>query len=170
MPMMNDIAIQKAAAEDLPAILSLQKIAYLSEAALHDDHSIQPLTQTLEEVESEYRAGIILKAVNVAGSAEIIGSVRGVTRGDTVHIGKLMVHPARQNRGIGTKLLQALEKRYPGRRCELFTSSKSEKNLSLYTRNGYTEFKRETDENGLVFVFLEKNPRTAEPPEAITPR
>ena len=37
--------------EDLPKILDLQKLAYLSEAKIHTNYSIQPLSQTLDEIE-----------------------------------------------------------------------------------------------------------------------
>jgi hypothetical protein len=52
--------IKKAALEDLPGILELQKLAYLSEAKLLNDYTIQPLMQTLEELENEDNKLIIL--------------------------------------------------------------------------------------------------------------
>ena len=82
----------KADKEDLNEILQLQYLAYQSEAALFGTKDIPPLKQTLEEVEAEYDAGVILKmipdegtncdgeVVGAFGSAEgtrIIGSVRG---------------------------------------------------------------------------------------------
>ena len=53
--------ITKAAFEDLLKILELQKLAYLSEAKLLNNYSIQPLTQTLKELENEFDKNIILK-------------------------------------------------------------------------------------------------------------
>jgi len=46
--------IIKADFEDLPKILDLQKLAYLSEAKIHNNYSIQPLLQTLDELEMEF--------------------------------------------------------------------------------------------------------------------
>jgi hypothetical protein len=39
--------ITQAAAADAAEILALQKLAYQSEAAIYQDYSIPPLTQTL---------------------------------------------------------------------------------------------------------------------------
>ncbi|WP_413774194.1 GNAT family N-acetyltransferase [Entomomonas sp. E2T0] len=71
-------------------------------------------------------------------------------------MGKLIVHPNQQNQGLGTLLLLTIEKYYPQLRYELFTSTKSKKNLALYLKNGYKEFKRQKISDNLDFVFLEK--------------
>jgi ribosomal protein S18 acetylase RimI-like enzyme len=149
--MMN---IQKATFDDLPKILHLQKQAYLSEATLLNDFSIQPLTQTLEELEKEFSQRIILKIEN--DQNEIIASVRFHEKDNRIFVGKLMVHPDFQNKGIGTQLLQFIETYYTNKTFELFTSSKSEKNISLYKKIGYREFKRKTISAELEFVFMEK--------------
>jgi hypothetical protein len=49
--------------EDAATILELQKLAYRSEAMIYDDFSISPLTQTLENLQSEFNTKTILKAV-----------------------------------------------------------------------------------------------------------
>ena len=145
--------IIRAEIDDLPSILALQKLAYQSEAELVGDYSIPPLTQTLEGITGDFNNGVILKAVDCG---EIVGSVRVRFSENTLHIGRLIVAPARQNQGIGTALLSAAEKLYPSARFELFTSDKSAKNLSLYVKNGYKEFKREPLNESVSFVFLEK--------------
>lgn len=145
--------ILKAEPGNLPDILLLQKLAYQSEARLVGDFSIPPLTQTLESIEDDYKSGIILKA---ADKSNIIGSVRGRRNGDTVYIGRLIVHPDFQNKGIGTKLLLSIESQFPLMRYELFTSNFSKKNLAIYSRNGYIEFKRESFSDKFDFVYLYK--------------
>jgi len=145
--------IAKAELHDLPDILSLQKLAYRSEAELVGDYSIPPLTQTPESITEDFHNGVILKAIE---DGEIIGSVRMCFSENTLYIGRLIVKPANQNQGIGTELLLAAEKLYPDVRFELFTSDKSIKNLSLYIKNGYKEFKREPLNDVVSFVFLEK--------------
>ena len=146
--------IQRAELPDLPAILDLQYLAYQSEARLLNNFSIPPLKQTLSEVEAEYRRGVILKAVGEEGM--IIGSVRAYAEDGTLFIGKLMVHPDYQGKGIGTKLLSEIEWVCPQGRYELFTSDKSAKNLSLYGRAGYKRFKTLEISRDLRFVYLEK--------------
>lgn len=146
--------IQKAERNNLEQILELQYLAYQSEAKLLNNYSIQPLTQTLDELQQEYENGIILKAVNEDGS--IVGSVRCRVEGNTVFIGKLIVHPDCQGKGIGSSLLQEVEKLLPNLRYELFTSSKSTKNLQMYERIGYKRFKEVKVMPELNMIYLEK--------------
>jgi ribosomal protein S18 acetylase RimI-like enzyme len=148
-----------ATVDDLPSILTLQKLAYQSEAELVGDYSIPPLTQTLDGITDDFNKSVFLKAVE---NDEIIGSVRVRLSDNTSHIGRLIVSPTRQNRGIGTALLHAAEELYPETRFELFTSDKSERNLSLYIKNGYKEFKREPLNENVNAVFLEKCGKEAE--------
>ncbi len=146
--------IRKAEKSDLQKILDLQYLAYQSEAKLFHDPDIPPLKQTLAEVESEYHRGVVLKAVDENNT--IVGSVRAYYDNDSVYIGKLMVHPEKQRQGIGTQLLAAIEKEYPQQRYELFTSSKSIKNIELYERSGYKIFREEQITEELKFIYLEK--------------
>jgi len=147
------IKIRKARLEDMEAVLQLQYIAYQSEAAINNDFTIQPLMQTLDELIAEYNKGVILKAVR---DGEIIGSVRAYADGDTVYIGKLIVHPNHQGKGLGKRLLAVIERNLSRKRYELFTSYKSDKNLHLYETAGYKRFREETNDAGIKFVYLEK--------------
>ena len=146
--------IYKADFDDLKTILDLQYLAYQSEAALFGTQDIPPLKQTLEEVVPEYNNGIVLKMVSEDGV--IIGSVRAKDDNGTVYIGKLMVHPDYRGRGYGTELLSEIEKYYPGKRYELFTSTRSTANIRLYQRNGYRIFDEKPVNDELVFVYMEK--------------
>jgi len=145
--------ILKAQIADVEEILHLQYAAFQSEALLHDNFSIQPLTQTLEQATEEFNGSIVLIAVL---DSEIIGSVRAYEKQETAFIGKLMVHPGYQNQGIGKRLMQAIENEFTVKRFELFTSTKSAKNLALYRKCGYSRFKTE-EATGLTFVYLEKS-------------
>ena len=148
------ILIKKAQKEDLEEILKLQYLAYQSEAKLFGNMDIPPLMQTLEEVYDEFQKGAILKAVDDGGI--IIGCVRAYQDGGTVYIGKLMVHPSKQGQGIGTQLLLEMEKQYLNQRYELFTSTRSEKNIALYQKLGYEIFDEEQVTEELRFVYMEK--------------
>ncbi|HBZ04078.1 MAG TPA: GNAT family N-acetyltransferase, partial [Lachnospiraceae bacterium] len=116
----DGICISEADRTDLEEILKLQYLAYQSEAALFKSKDIPPLRQTLEEVEEELGRGTILKLVE---DGRIVGSVRAYEEDGTVYIGKLMVHPDRQGRGYGSRLLSEIENIYPDKRYELFTST-----------------------------------------------
>ncbi len=146
--------IRQASRGDLPEILTLQYLAYQSEAKLFNDPDIPPLKQTLTEVEAEFDRGVILKAVD--GGGRIIGSVRACCENGSLYIGKLMVHPDHQRRGLGSRLLRAMEEACPHQRCELFTSTRSAGNIRLYERLGYRIFKKEQITQELTFVYLEK--------------
>ncbi len=67
-----------------------------------------------------------------------------------------MVHPEKQGQGIGTQLLAAIENEYPQQRYELFTSSKSKKNIELYEKLGYKIFSEKQITDELKFAYLEK--------------
>lgn len=156
--------ILKADRQDLNTILALQYTAYQSEAELLHNFDIPPLKQTLSDVEREFDAGTVLKAVDETGA--IIGSVRAYEKGGTVYIGKLIVYPAHQRKGIGTALLREIESVCPAERYELFTSVMSLNNLRLYEKAGYARFREQEIASGVRLVFLEKttgNMKTARP-------
>lgn len=144
----------KAQLEDLQEILSLQYLAYQSEAALFGTNDIPPLKQTLEEVVEEYKDGIILKMTNENGI--IIGSVRAKESNGTAYIGKLMVHPDYRGKGFGKKLLSEIESYFPNKRYELFTSTRSLSNIRLYEKSGYKIFTQKDIDDELTFVYMEK--------------
>ncbi len=146
--------IFKATIEDAAEILALQKLAYLSEAKLYDDYDIPPLTQTLEEMKEEFRNHIFLKTVS---GSQIIGTVRAYEENATCYIGRLAVHPEMQNQGLGTDLLKEIETYYKCSRFELFTGSRSDKNIQLYKKLGYRIFKTAKYECGNIeIIFMEK--------------
>lgn len=147
--------IIEAEKEDLQEILDLQYLAYQSEAALLNNSHIPPLLQTLGEVEEEFERGVILKAREEDNV--IIGSVRAYSQAGTLYIGKLIVRPDRQGQKIGTNLLIEIERVCPHKRYELFTSSKSVRNIQLYERLGYKIFREQSVMNDLRFIYLEKN-------------
>jgi ribosomal protein S18 acetylase RimI-like enzyme len=150
----SGMTIEKAPLSDAEEILSLQKLAYRSEAEIYDDFSIPPLLQTLEEIKKDFENQVLLKAT-FAG--KIIGSVRAFVREGTCYIGRLIVHPDLQNQGIGAELMRGIEETFKeARRFELFTGHKSEKNLHLYEKLGYRVFKTVKANERLTIVFLEK--------------
>lgn len=149
-----DYKIIRADREDLKEILELQYLAYQSEAALFGNKDIPPLKQTLEEVEEEYDSGIILKMPDEGG--KIIGSIRAVEKDGSVYVGKLMVHPDHRRKGYGKSLLTEIEKYFPNKRYELFTSTRSKDNIRLYESIGYKIFDQKAVDDELIFVYMEK--------------
>jgi ribosomal protein S18 acetylase RimI-like enzyme len=148
------VTIERADAADAAEILELQKLAYQSEAAIYDDFTIPPLTQTLGEITADFERQVFLKA---SADETIIGSVRAHQAEETCFIGRLIVHPNFQDRGIGTRLMGEIEKAFrQAKRYELFTGHKSERNLHLYQKLGYEPFRTRVLTQDLTLVFLEK--------------
>lgn len=146
--------IEQATIDDAQEILALQKFAYTSEAEIYNDFTIQPLHQSLDEIKAEFADQHFIK---VCAESKIVGSARAYAKEETCFIGKLIVHPEYQNKGIGTKLLQEIEKVFDYvTRYELFTGHKSQKNLYLYEKNGYRIFRRQQVTYDLTLVFMEK--------------
>lgn len=150
-----EFKIVTAQKEDLPNILKLQKECYISDAELHNEFNIPPLTQTIESLIEEFENGwLFLKMVH---KNEIIATGRGFTQNDITHIAKLAVHNDFQNQKLGQTMLKKLEFRLSNcKKYELFTGYKSERNIYLYKKLGYNEFKRAFINENLTLVFLEK--------------
>ena len=121
---------------------------------LTDEKTPENASLELENQIKDREGERILKAVDEKG--RIVGSVRGYPENDTVYIGKLIVAPEMQGRGIGTKLLMEIENVYPDKRYEIFTSSESDKNIRLYEKLGYKPLKSEHISEQIKMVFLEK--------------
>ena len=153
---MAEVAIRPARAGDAGELLTLQRAAYVSEAQLYGDPKLAPLTQTLEELRAELAAGPALVALD---GARIIGSARARIADRTLHIGRIIVAPDRQGRGVGTRLLTEIERLGVGAvdRFALFTGHLSLANIRLYERLGYREVRREPAGPGLVLVHLAKS-------------
>ncbi|MFD0587481.1 GNAT family N-acetyltransferase [Paenibacillus sp. GCM10027627] len=150
--------IVKAEAADLEQILNLQHLAYRSEAEIYSDFTIQPLTQTLDQIEEEFLQWHFYK---VELDGKLVGSVRAQMKEGTVAIGKLIVDPSYQNQGFGTALMTYAEQQFEAaERFELFTGSKSIRNLSLYNKLGYLPFYEKQINEQLSLVFLQKKRAT----------
>ena len=152
-----EITISPASLDDAETILALQKLAYQSEARFYDDWSLPPLTQDLASLREEFGSSVVLKAT--VATDRLIGSVRARVDyvSGTAAIGRLIVHPKFQRRGIGSELLEAVEAACPGvAKFELFTGSRSEATIRLYQRHGYTVTRTEPASGTLSLTYLEK--------------
>jgi GNAT superfamily N-acetyltransferase len=152
----EDVVVRPITPEDAGEVLTLQRAAFVQEALIYGTPNMPPLTQTLAEVESELQQndGCVAHL-----GPRMVGAVRARRDGDLLLIGRLAIAPDMQGRGIGSRLLDAVERagRDAGaREAELFTGSLSEANLRLYEREGYVETERVDGEDGIQQVFLRK--------------
>lgn len=140
---------------DLQAVLSLQKAAFMEVAKQMNNYDIPPLLQDIQGIRSDFDTCVILKYIS--SENQIVGSIRGNIYDDNIcHIGKLIVHPAFQNRGIGKALMCEIEKQFPScLKFTLFTGEETPNTLHLYTKVGYhVVYKKEID--GINLIHMEK--------------
>lgn len=149
-----DVVIERALVRDAEDILKLQYLCFQREAELYNDYTLPPLKQTLASLLLEYDTQLILVA---RYRGELIGSVRANLKEGSCYVGKLIVHPRMQRQGIGTRLLQAVEREFPDiSRYELFTGTRSDSNVRLYASCGYRPSRTEKLSPGVEIIFMEK--------------
>jgi len=146
--------IEQATEDDLPEILSLQKLAFKEESDFVGDPNIKPMAQTLEDLKHEFGKEIFLKYVE---DGMILGSVRAFEEKGTCYIERMVVHPNYWGKGIGKSLMRKIERVFgDAKRYELFTRIDHKRTRPFYTSLGYLPFKTEKVSNSLTFVYLEK--------------
>jgi ribosomal protein S18 acetylase RimI-like enzyme len=147
--------IAPATPADAADIVAVTHAAFRPVARQYGVATLPPLQDTEESVRALMADGaLVLKAV-VDG--RIVGSVRGAMRDGTCEVGRLVVLPEAEGRGIGTALARALEDRFPqASRFELFTGHLSDRSIAIYRRLGYTPFRTERLSDTLSLVYLEK--------------
>lgn len=147
--------IQPAIAADLPELLAVQKVAYQSEAEIYGDASLPALRQSLAEMSSDFSRMLFLKGVV---NGKIVASIRSYNDGQgTAHILRLSVLPYFRGRGLGRRLIVAIEKEFPKvSRYEIFTGHRSAANIHIYSKLGYKRYKTEPFNANVEWVYMEK--------------
>ncbi len=145
---------EKAVPADAEELLRLQKCAYQSEAEIYNDFTIPPLIQTLEELRKDFCSSNFYV---VRENNSIAASINLRIDGYTGYVGRVVVTPEKQGKGIGSFLMDEVEKQFSGlKRLELFTGHLSVRNLAIYSHKGYKEFRSEIVTQNLKFIYLEK--------------
>jgi GNAT superfamily N-acetyltransferase len=163
-----DVRIERAGPKDAGQIVTVQRAAYVAEAQLYGDPFIPPLVESLEQIQRVLAGdAVVIKAV---AADRLVGTVRAQFSEQTCLVGRLVVVPDLQGRGLGTLLMNALEAEVGSRASALvlFTGHLSAGNLRLYRRLGYTETHRERVAAHLTLVHMRK--ALTPPPPADRPR
>jgi ribosomal protein S18 acetylase RimI-like enzyme len=135
-------------------LLALQRTCFREEAELYGEPDIAPLTQTLDGLLADFLAQTVLGAWT---DGRLVGSVRARCEQEVCEIGRLVVHPDHRCKGLGTALMAAIERAYPeAATYELFTGERSERNLRLYRRLGYSTAGSRVVSPRLTLVLLRK--------------
>jgi tRNA (guanine37-N1)-methyltransferase len=133
--------ITPAVRSDAGEILTLQRACWVQEALDNDMLDIPALHESLETVEESLDEWTYY-VVRVAG--RLVGAVRGRLddHGDTAvwDIGRVMVAPDLQGRGLGRALLEHIQSVAPAAAASyvLFTGARSADNQRMYRKAGFS--------------------------------
>jgi len=153
------VTIRIAREDEATKIASLVRRAFESQCRVYDDWTLPPMSESAATVLDAMRQGVVLVAES---NGELVGSVRGSLRDGTVHVGRLVVEPVCENRGIGRRLASEIEKHFPrAERFEIFTGHASAGPLHLYESLGYRPYRNAPVHDKLTVVYLEKRPAPA---------
>ncbi|MEJ7628583.1 MAG: tRNA (guanosine(37)-N1)-methyltransferase TrmD [Nocardioidaceae bacterium] len=133
----TEAEVRLARPADAGELLTLQRCCWVSEAQLNDALRIPPLVESLDDVRSALDDWL---TVTVRVDGRLVASVRARRALDGAwEIGRLMVAPDLEGRGLGRHLLAHIEEAAPPEATSyrLFTGARSERNLRMYRKAGY---------------------------------
>lgn len=149
---LSDAEFRLATPADVGELLTATHACWLAEGILNNLLDIPAQHETVESLAAslEQWSTYVLRS-----GGRLVGSVRGRLVGEVWEIGRLMVVPDLQGRGIGRYLIEQIQTLAPSgaKRFELFTGAASERNHKLYKKAGFRAERR--DEDGVVF-FVKK--------------
>lgn len=134
-----DLEGAMATPADAPELLVLQRACWLAEGRIADAWTIPPLAETLEDVVSglsEWRTWVWRSG----GRLVVSGRGRPSPNDPTIwEVGRLMVAPDLQGRGLGRELLTFVESAAPQGTMSLWlnTGEHSVRNQRMYKKAGY---------------------------------
>ncbi|MCW2815945.1 MAG: transposon TnsE [Nocardioides sp.] len=133
----DEWSIVPAVRADAGELLTLQRACWLQEAIANDDVAgIPALHESLDDVLA-WLAEWTTYVVRVEG--RLVGAVRGRLVGRAWDIGRIMVAPDLQGRGLGRLLLEHVQRVAPPEATSyvLFTGQHSTDNLRMYKKAGF---------------------------------
>ncbi|MFC6005990.1 GNAT family N-acetyltransferase [Angustibacter luteus] len=161
------VQLRPATSSDTGEVLTLQRAAFVAEAQLYGEPDIQPLRDTPDDVRraiGDPRTHVVV-AVAVDETegrpGRLLGSARLVVdpEGLAAVVGRIVVAPDVQGRGLGSLLVQALHDLAAGlgvRRFELWTGGSSQSNLAFYRRHGYVDQETRQDDRGITLQVMRR--------------
>ncbi|BDH59318.1 GNAT family N-acetyltransferase [Tsukamurella sp. PLM1] len=156
--MTDGLQITPFQSSDVAELLVLQRCCWVQEAIANDTLEIPPLTETHDDILA-WTAEWATFVMRLDG--RLIGAARGRREpGNTWHIGRVMVAPDLEGRGLGTELISLMESLAPEdtREFLMFTGAGSARNIRTYERAGYTVSDPEPAPHGGVATVTLRKP------------
>lgn len=147
--------ITTASKNDVKEIFSLQKKAFEPVAKKINCYDIPQMKDTLDDVINTFNKTTTLKMLSDNG--DIIGSINGQINDGVLHIGRLMVDPDYQHKGLGKMLLHHLENMMPHTSEELCSYIDDDVTCTFYSKEGFKECYRYTVCGDTMAMHMEKN-------------
>jgi tRNA (guanine37-N1)-methyltransferase len=128
--------IERATRGDAAELLILQRACWVQEAIANQSLEIPALQESLADVQAwlgEWDTYVVRSA------GRLVAAVRGRLEAATWDIGRIMVAPDLQGRGLGRLLLEHIQAVAPAEATSysLFTGSGSVRNQRIYKRAGF---------------------------------
>ena len=150
----DTLTIVPAHLDDGPALLAMQMSAFEPEALASRTREIPPLQETVAGIREHIRTATVLKATD---GERLLGSIRGIVSAGTCLIRVLVVAPEAQGRGLGARLLKAIEDAHPQvERFELTTNMVMVGNVRFYLRHGYDIVEQVQHSPTIRLAFMRK--------------
>jgi len=148
----ENLVVETAKAEDVPAIKLMVDAAY--------SKYIERLGKLPAAMTADYDKLVETQSLYVLRvGSNMVGSVLLSRDDDSIKVNNLVVDPSAQGRGYSRVLMDYAEDMAGAQglaAVTLFTNEKMHENIALYTKIGFTETGRKT-EDGFNRVFFRKN-------------
>src|SRR4051794_1662627 len=138
--LLEDLTVRLVEPADAGELFTLQRACWVQEAQANPGVPIPALEETFEDIQRWIGTDTVLV---VRSAGRLVGAVRASLHrrpdGDLWDIGRLMVAPDLQGRGLGRQLLERIEALAPegATGFVLFTGAGSRRNQKMYQRAGY---------------------------------
>ncbi len=148
----GSLVVETAKAEDVPAIKPMVDAAY--------SKYIERLGKLPAAMTADYDKLVETQSLYVLrAGGNVVGSILLSRDDDSIKVNNLVVDPSAQGRGYSRVLMDHAEDMARAQSLAavtLFTNEKMHENIALYTKIGFTETGRKT-EDGFNRVFFRKD-------------
>jgi len=132
------IKVRRARSEDVEGIYNVIKLAFEDYRKIgYREAAIQSAIISKSEIQRRIKEELMLVA---EGEKQIVGTVTGTINCESMRVKTLATHPNFQNIGVGTQLMEKIEKEAVEAGCykiSLFTTPVMKSAIHLYEKHGY---------------------------------